>query len=74
MVEQATVYVSGEMVRLAGTYEVVGAEPRFSSNNTAQNQNQANTLKTSARQHLSVGELFPNHDGRSVSWRLTNGP
>ena len=65
--KSSTVYQSGEKVPFTGTYEVAGADPKV-----------ATDKDKSAVRVLHEGELFPDYEGRAVSWHLrqtqTNAP
>ncbi len=56
---QNTVFQSGESVILAGKYEAVGVDQKL-----------AKDKPEAAMINLNKGELFPNYEGRAVSWRL----
>jgi hypothetical protein len=57
--KSSTVYQSGEKVPTTGTYEVAGAEPKVTTDKDK-----------SAVRVLHEGELFPDYEGRAVSWHL----
>ncbi len=54
----STVYQSGQTVPVTGIYEVAGAETR------------SPTDKESPIRELKAGEMFPNFEGRAVTWHL----
>lgn len=57
--KESSIYQSGQSVIIAGIYEAVGVDQRDASNK-----------KELAIVELSKGELFPNYEGRAISWRL----
>ncbi len=57
-VTESTVFQSGQTVPATGIYEVAGAETR------------SPTDKESPTRELKAGELFPNFEGRAVTWHL----
>jgi len=59
--EQSTVYQSGQKVPVTGTYMVASTEPNAEMNE----ENDKGVTKD-----LRAGELFPDYNGRAVSWHL----
>ena len=53
------VYQSGQRVLISGVYRVAGTESKALTE----------TKEKHVRQ-LDVGELFPNYEGRAVTWHL----
>ena len=60
--QNTTIHQSGERVRVAGTYEVVGIPQRSAA--------KRNSLTEGSVRFLCKDDLFPCHDGRDVCWRL----
>jgi hypothetical protein len=59
--EQSTVYQSGQKVPVTGTYIVASTEP-----NAVMNQEDDKGVT----KDLKEGELFPDYNGRAVTWHL----
>jgi YjzC-like protein len=55
---ESSVYQSGQPVPVTGIYEVAGA------------QTKSPTEKESPTRELKAGDLFPNFEGRAVTWHL----
>ncbi|MEP7284607.1 MAG: hypothetical protein ABI947_02415 [Chloroflexota bacterium] len=53
------IYQSGQEVLMAGTYEVVGVDDE-----------ETNAKPEATTCDLHAGVLFPDYDGRAVTWRL----
>ena len=58
----ATVHQSGQHVVIAGIYEVIGAVHDVKTKEEDRHER--------SRRFLSVGEFFPNYQGRAVGWYL----
>jgi hypothetical protein len=56
---ESSVYQSGQPVPETGIYEVAGAQTQSPTAN-----------KESPTRELKAGELFPNFEGRAVTWHL----
>lgn len=60
--QATTVHQSGQHVVIAGLYEVIGVlhDPKAKEEDRHER----------SRRFLSVGEFFPNYQGRAVGWHL----
>ncbi len=55
--KQSKVYQSGQEVPKTGYYEVAGAKPKVTEDE-----------EDSTVREFTQGELFPNYEGRAVTW------